>query len=125
VIVWNNVPQQSSDQAMFHSRVVSDVYSSSVPVVAEVDANLLDNWQVQGALQPNRHYITILGYDDTNGTYTYTDTCGSSTGCNGTKFGSDGGTHTVSQQEIWNAIYAIPPTPFPNDPMRGDGGYIW
>lgn len=102
--------------------MVSDVYSSNVPVVAEVNANMLPNWNVSGM---NRHYITILGYDDTAGTYTYTDTCGSSTGCNGTGHGSDGGPHTVNQTTMWNAIVNIPPTPVPGDPTQGDGGYIW
>lgn len=76
----------------------------------------------------NRHYITILGYDDTqgaNGIYYYTDTCGSSTGCNGTGNGTDGQLKTADQTTLWKAIQNIPPTPFPGDPTRGDGGYIW
>ena len=119
VIVWDN----HSDQATFHSQVVSDIFNSNVPVIAEVNADMLDNWQVLGGM--NRHFITIIGYNDTNGTYTYTDTCAHSTGCNGTGNGSDGGTHTVAQKEIWDAIANILPTPFPNDPSQGDGGYIW
>ena len=122
VIVWNNAQEQPSDQANFHSRVVSDIASSSVPVVAEVNANMLPNWQRTGM---NRHYITILGYDDTAGTYTYTDTCGKSTNCGDQTHGSDGGLHTADQTTLWKAIQNIPPTPFPNDPAQGDGGYIW
>ena len=102
--------------------MVSDVYSSNVPVVAEVNANMLPNWQRTGM---NRHYITILGYDDNQGIYYYTDTCGKSTHCGDQTHGSDGGLHTATQTQMWNAIYNIPPTPVPGDPTQGDGGYIW
>ncbi len=122
VIVWNNVPEKSTDQATFHSRVVDDIYNSSVPVVAEVNANMLPNWQRTGM---NRHYITILGYDDTQGIYYYTDTCGASTNCNSSGHGTDGQLKSVDQTTMWNAIYNIPPTPVPGDPTQGDGGYIW
>lgn len=114
-LVWWN--QSSAGQ--FHQHVRDDIANAHVPVVAEVSARLLPNWAPQG--QTIRHLITVVGYDDTQGIYYYTDTCGNSTGCGAL---SDGGVHTVPQGQLWAAISAIPvntSTAY----TAGDGGYVW
>ncbi len=58
------------------------------------------------------------------GMYTYTDTCGASTLCNGTGYGNDGGYNTVSQATMWNAITSIPVNQS-TAPSAGDGGWVW
>jgi hypothetical protein len=114
-LVWWD--QSSSTE--LHRAVQDDIANSRVPVVAEVNARLLPNWPSAGA--PIKHYITIVGYDDVQGTYDYTDTCGHSTGC-GSK--EDGGVHTVSQAQMWAAITAVPINRSTAS-NGGDGGYIW
>lgn len=114
-VVWWN--QSSADE--FHHAVVDDIASAHVPVIAEVNARLLPNWSPKG--QPISHFVTIVGYDDVNGTYVYTDSCGASTGCGSLK---DGGTTTVAQAQMWAAITAIPVNPS-TDFNAGDGGYVF
>lgn len=114
---WN-----SSTQSDFHYDVVTDISSSYVPVVAEVNAGKLPNWNL--STQQINHFITIIGYNDTNGTYTYLDTCGLSTGCNTGTGGTDGGTHTVSQSTMWTAITSVPVNTT-DDATHGDGGWVW
>jgi hypothetical protein len=114
-LVWWN---QSSAQR-FHQQVQDDLANAHVPVVAEVEARLLPNWAPQG--KPILHFITVVGYDDTQGIYYYTDTCGKSTDCGSL---ADGGVHTVAQAQLWTAITAIPvntSTAY----NAGDGGYVW
>lgn len=97
-----------------HSQVVADVYFNNVPMVAEVNAQLLPTWNTTRSIN---HFITIIGYNDSTKTYYYTDTCASSTSC-GSSF--DGGVHTISQSQLWNAI-----TNIPVNQSLGDGGWIW
>jgi hypothetical protein len=111
VVVW--YPGQG--QTDFHNDVVGDIYTNNVPVVAEVNAQMMPNWTNNGGR--TNHYITIIGYDDNAGIYYYTDTCGHSTGC-GSKY--DGGVRTASQTTVWNAI-----TNIPYNQSTGDGGWIW
>jgi hypothetical protein len=114
-LVWWN--QSSAGQ--FHQHVRDDIANAHVPVVAEVSARLLPNWPPQG--KTIRHFVTVVGYDDTQGIYYYTDTCGHSTGCGAL---SDGGVHAVPQGQLWAAISAIPvnaSTAY----NAGDGGYVW
>ncbi|WIG59287.1 MAG: hypothetical protein OJF49_002034 [Ktedonobacterales bacterium] len=111
---WNQ-----SSAADFHHKVVDDVARAHVPVVAEVSARLLPNWAPKG--NTIYHFITIVGYDDTKGVYLYTDTCGHSTHCGSL---SDGGVHSVPQQQMWDAITAIPVNTSP-DYNAGDGGFVW
>lgn len=106
----------------FHSDVTSDIYNSSVPVVAEVNAQLLPNWPNKGG--QTLHFISIIGYNDsalapdgTYGEYYYTDTCGSSTGCGSYH---DAGVNVASYNQMWNAIMGAP-----YSPNTGDGGWIW
>ena len=108
-----------SSAGQFHQQVRDDIANAHVPVVAEVNARLLPTWPPQG--QAIHHLITVVGYDDTQGLYYYTDTCGHSTGCGAL---SDGGVHTVPQGQLWAAISAIPvntSTAY----SAGDGGYVW
>jgi hypothetical protein len=44
------------------------------------------------------HYVAIIGYNNTNSTYTYLDTCGTECGSNGY------GLFTVSQSQLYNGI---------------------
>jgi peptidase C39-like protein len=111
---WN----QSSAET-FHQHVRDDIANAHVPVVAEVNARQLPNWPPQG--KPIRHFITVVGYDDTNGIYYYTDSCGKSTGCGAL---SNGGVLTVPQGRLWEAISAIPVNTSTAD-GAGDGGYVW
>lgn len=114
-LVWWN---QSSPE-LFHQHVQDDIANTHVPVVAEVSARLLPNWPTQG--KAIRHFVTVVGYDDTKGIYYYTDTCGHSTGCGAL---SDGGVHTVPQGQLWAAISAIPVN-VSTAYNAGDGGYVW
>jgi len=60
------------------------------------------------------HCITVIGYDDSAKTYTYTDTCGKV--CGG---GKDGGLNTIDQHRLFSLVM--------NDSYigSGNGGYIW
>jgi hypothetical protein len=97
-----------------HAQVVADVYFNSVPVIAEVNARMLPTWTTGTRIN---HFITIIGYNDSQGVYYYTDTCANSTTCGSLK---DGGVHTVSQSQMWNAI-----TNVPVNQSLGDGGWVW
>jgi hypothetical protein len=114
---WNQ-----NTQAMFQDDVVTDISVSSVPVVAEVDASKLPNWA--GAVGPINHFITIIGYDNNQHLYTYTDTCGHMTACNGASANKDTGVYTIDQTKLWNAITAVPVNTADNE-TGGDGGWVW
>jgi hypothetical protein len=76
---------------------------NAVPLVANVATSSgryhLPNWGKRGSVN---HSITIVGYDDAKGTYTYIDTCGP--GCNNS--GNPAGVYTVSQQTLWALLGA-------------------
>ncbi|HLY31428.1 MAG TPA: hypothetical protein VKQ36_10385 [Ktedonobacterales bacterium] len=116
-IQWWNAASAST----LHDDIVTDTYGDNVPIVAEVDAGMLPNWQESGNIH---HFITIVGYDDNAGIYYYTDTCGKSTGCGDPTHGTDGQVHTVAQSVLWNAITAIPVNQS-TAPYAGDGGWVW
>jgi hypothetical protein len=59
----------------------------------------LPNWPANAP-----HSITIVGYDDTAGTYTYVDTCGPH--CSGG--GTAGSVYTVSQSTMYSLIHSHP-----------------
>lgn len=99
--------------------VESDVGLSGKPVVAEVDAQYLPNWPEID--RKKNHFITIVGYDNARQVYTYTDTCGHSTGCGSN---TDAGIHEISYATLWQAITSIPVNKS-NDPHAGDGGWVW
>ncbi len=84
--------------ATLQNDVAVDILSNSAVVVdlnTYVSSSLhLPNW---GHNVP--HTVTIVGYDNSAGTYTYLDTCGVSCGST-----SNGGTHTVSQSTMYQLI---------------------
>jgi len=95
--IWT--PYTSSlTQSALHTDVQLDVGGNLVPLVANVATSSgrynLQNWGKRGSVN---HSITIVGYDDAKGTYTYIDTCGP--GCNNS--GSPAGVYTVSQKTLW------------------------
>lgn len=67
--------------------ITTDIGSFGYPVVAEVNTTNLPNWNHNGII----HYITIIGYNNTNHTYTYVDSCGTACGSMGS------GVHTINQ----------------------------
>lgn len=111
---WN-----AATPATLLADVESDVGLSGKPVVAEVDAQYLPNWPAIG--RKKNHFITIVGYDNVTREYTYTDTCGHSTGCGSN---TDAGINEVSYDTLWQAITSLPVNTS-LDPHAGDGGWIW
>lgn len=82
------------------------------PVVVEVNTTNLPNWNTNGII----HYVTIVGYDNINHTYTYVDSCGRACGSLGS------GVHTINQTT---------PDQYGNDLLDaiknvgGGGGFSW
>jgi hypothetical protein len=94
----------SLTQSVLHADVLLDLASKpGVPLIANVATSSgryhLPNWGKRGSVN---HSITIVGYDDAKGTYTYIDTCGP--GCNNS--GNPAGVYTVSQQTLWALLGA-------------------
>jgi hypothetical protein len=80
--------------------IVADIAGAGVPVVVAVDADYLPNWP--DLAKPLHHAITIVGYDNTNDTYTYLDTCGRQCGSL-----TNGGTHDISQAKMFKAVQMV------------------
>ena len=101
--IWT--PYTSSlTQSALHADVLRDLASQpGVPLIANVATSSgryhLPSWGKRGSVN---HSITIVGYDDAKGTYTYIDTCGP--GCNNS--GAPAGVYTVSQQTLWALLGA-------------------
>lgn len=87
----------SLTSSSLHTDIVSDVNSYLAPVIVITKTSALPNWANGNVI----HAISIIGYDDTAGTYTYLDTCGKRCGSN-----SDGGVYTVNQTALYNGIQA-------------------
>lgn len=107
-------------QPMLLSDVESDLWYSGVPVVAEVNSQMLyPNWPNNGG--QTKHAIAIIGYDNTSSTYTYVDSCGSGTG-SGTGCGANQQqrTYKINQNALWAALNNVA-----YQPSTGDGGWIW
>ncbi len=109
---YDYVPNNTStttDEQNFHDRIATDI-AAGVPVIVEGDTYYLPEWAYVHVL----HYITVIGYDDSAKTYTYTDTCGKV--CGG---GKDGGLNTIDQHRLFSLVM--------NDSYvgSGNGGYIW
>jgi hypothetical protein len=62
-------------KATLNNEIVSDI-NLGYAVVVEVNTTNLPNWNKNGII----HAITIVGYDNANGDYWYTDTCGTACG---------------------------------------------
>lgn len=121
VIQWNGNVSGSNPvpASTFLGDIESDTYFNNVPVVAEVNAQMMRNWNNDGG--ETYHFITIIGYDNNAGKYFYTDTCANSTGC-GSKY--DGNVQWDYQSDVYNAMINIPENQS-SDPHHGDGGYVW
>ncbi len=114
---WQNyfyvyVPTSGLTQSTLHTDVTADV---SPTVKAAVVVTVYTYWSSSLHL-PNwsrnvAHAITIIGWDDSHGTYTYLDTCGKV--CNGSSSATNGGVHVVSQGTMYQLI------------MKLGGGFIW
>jgi hypothetical protein len=104
VYVTKGDPTLATD---LHEAVEMDVGRDHVAVVAAADTHELPNWQAGSATPHTRHAISIVGYDDAASppTYTYIDTCGLS--CNGRAGNTNGGTHTISQAAMVQALLDI------------------
>jgi hypothetical protein len=94
---------ESLSAANLLSNVATDIATDGVPVVVALNTKIttgvhagehLPNWSVSLG-----HSVTIVGYNKSNGTYRYTDTCGAQ--CGG---GTNGGVHDVSQSVMFDLI---------------------
>jgi hypothetical protein len=111
---WQNyfyarVSNSGLGAATLHADIVTDILNVGVPVVVEVNTSgnlFAPYWSNTGVI----HYLTIIGYNDVLGTYTYTDTCGNACGS-----GQDGGVRSVSQANLYQAILNV----------GSGGGFVW
>jgi hypothetical protein len=93
------------------SDVEYDTSSYGVPLVVSVNDSYLPDWQNSG-YKGGSHDIAVIGYNNSNSTYTYYETCGPGAAACET---SGYGTHTMSQSQLYSAIE--------ND--NGNGALIW
>jgi hypothetical protein len=97
---WSNyfyiVSNPSESQLRADIRMDIDI---GAPVVATVNTGYLPNWS-----RSLGHSITIIGYDDSNGTYQYVDTCGRR--CNGASQSTNGGIWSVSMHNMYLGIHS-------------------
>lgn len=92
------VTQPYLTQSALHADIVSDIYYYGKPVlVITMTSGLSPNWSNGGVL----HAVSVIGYDDSAGTYTYIDTCGVRCGAS-----HNGGVYTVNQTTLYNGIHA-------------------
>ena len=98
---WAWVPWSTQYLATVLRNHVGTDIASGLPVIVMVDASLLPNWtgEAQGLVQ---HAVSIVGYNDSSGTYTYLDSCG--TVCNPRAGNQNGGIYTISQTTMANAM---------------------
>lgn len=101
-------------QSELVANVKNDIYWYSAPVVVDVNTDVtilgttyrLPNWTRNVA-----HTITIVGWNDTTGTFVYLDTCGVL--CNGSAGAHNGGTYSVSYATMFKLIQSL------------GYGYVW
>lgn len=99
---WQNYfyfTQNPSSPAALLAAVEPDITGGKA-LIADVDTGYLSNWS-----RSLGHAITIIGYNNTAGTYTYLDTCGHA--CNGSSQSTNGGIWSISQAALYNAIHAF------------------
>ena len=100
--------------AKLRSYIISDLTGPHhVPAVVSVRDSYLPSWS-NSPYKGYSHFVSILGYNNNNNTFTYAETCGSQA-C-----GTSGvGYYTINQQTLFNAIQ--------DDVIDGsnDGGIIW
>lgn len=108
-----------------HSDIQADIAGSGVPVVVEVNMSQLPN----SVLTNVNHFVAIVGYNDTAGTYSYIDTCKGYTHCdarwdpNLQKWiiaQDQPDVHTIPQSQLAEGVNAIG-----TNQTTGDGGWVW
>ncbi|HZR44961.1 MAG TPA: hypothetical protein VFB12_32910 [Ktedonobacteraceae bacterium] len=98
-------------QAGLLSDVEADLYNAGVPLIVSVNDSYLPDWSNSG-YKGGSHFVAIVGYNNSSGTYTYYETCDkNAAGCETTGYGE----HTISQSQMYSATQ--------ND--NGNGGVIW
>ncbi len=100
---YQDVYRTSLTQSSLHIKIAVDIGLDHVSPVVFAMTDYLPNWNHSGIL----HAITITGYNDYGSTYTYVDTC--SQNCR-YGYGTTGGTFTISQTALWNAVNNGPNT---------------
>jgi hypothetical protein len=93
------------DQTDLRTFVHSDIHDG-VPVIVAARTSdgtyALPYWNVKSTSRAVNHFVTIVGYDDTAGTYSVMDTCG--TTCNDKN--TRAGVKTMSQAALYALIVA-------------------
>ncbi len=120
----NSGPAFSPDQ--MNADIVADIAGAGAPVIVAVDADYLPNWP--DLAKPLHHAITVVGYDNVNGTYTYVDTCGRQCGSL-----TNGGTHDIPQAKLFKAVQMVGRADSDGNlikkadgtPKYPTGAYIW
>jgi hypothetical protein len=98
-------------QAGLLADVEADLYNAGVPLIVSVKDSYLPDWSSSSYIGGS-HYVAIVGYNNSAGTYTYYETCTSGlAGCDTTGYGE----HTISQSKLYSGTQ--------ND--NGNGGVIW
>jgi hypothetical protein len=108
------VPASQLTQAALLDHVHSDIALGVPTVIAARTSdgkNALPFWRVKPASSAVNHFVTVVGYDDTAGTYTVMDTCG--TTCNDRNLRA--GVRAMSQAALFSLIQAEP----------DDDGIMW
>jgi RHS repeat-associated protein len=89
-------------QTSFHDAVVRQLAVMGVPVLVSVMTKGLPSWGTTDL----GHYISIVGYNDTKGTYEYVETCPRWTGCGHANEVAGGpNLFWVSQKTLYTAIH--------------------
>ncbi|GHO61751.1 hypothetical protein KSC_006430 [Ktedonobacter sp. SOSP1-52] len=78
--------------------VTTDIYNNGIPPVVLVNDAYLPDW-ANSPYKGRGHYVSIIGYNNAAGTFTYEETCGPAT-CGTSSYGQ----HTISQQQLLNGI---------------------
>ncbi len=97
---WRNTAAMTGP--MFKQAVKTTLVDGRAPMLLNVYTWLdpttrLPNWNRQV-----KHSITLIGYNETTGTYRYLDTCGRNCGSL-----SNGGVHDVSQTVLWTLLNSL------------------
>ena len=95
------------------SAVMLDVGRDGIPVEVQLDTYYLPNWQSATEGTPHMsHAVSIVGYDNVTGTYTYVDTCGHQ--CNQRNSNKTGDIHVIAQTQMAQAMQ-----------NRVESGFTW
>jgi hypothetical protein len=108
------VPASSLSQADLQVFVHTDIHYGVPVIIAARTSNgtyALPYWNVESTSRAVNHFVTIVGYDDTAGTYSVMDTCG--TTCNDKNVRA--GVKSMSQAAVFALIMA----------ESDDDGVIW